>query len=100
MTSHPIITNLQTSLPKGWSKHPSSSHPGHFYYYNQITGAKTWDSEDLVSINDNKALTVEREIVTDVRCLGIEELEKLLAEKKKSKFMMMIILKICRFYNE
>ena len=70
-------------LPPDWSEHPSSSHPGHVYYYNKYTGDKTWDREQLVAMGGNKETVADR--VKVVSSLGIEELEKLLEEKKRAK---------------
>merc|ERR1712098_723906 len=39
-------------LPRGWSRHASSSCPGRFYFFNTETGAKTWDIRDIISGKD------------------------------------------------
>jgi len=67
-------------LPPDWSEHESSSHPGHFYYYNRRTGAKTWDRATLVEMGGTSN---NQEV--DVRTLEIRQLEKLLAAKKKEQ---------------
>ena len=41
-------------LPKGWTKHKSSSRPGHSYYFNKITGEKTWDLSDVLQSKEKE----------------------------------------------
>lgn len=37
------------SLPPGWIKLESKSHPGREYYYNQSTGESTWEMPTAAS---------------------------------------------------
>ena len=70
-------------LPRGWSRHASNSCPGRFYFFNTETGAKTWDIRDIISGKD-----LPKEASTkDINELSIDELEKLLEEKKKRECM-------------
>ena len=73
-------------LPPDWSEHYSTSHPGHVYYYNSKTGAKTWDRDAIlktISMNSDSKQMKKKE--TDINSLDIEELERLLASKKNEK---------------
>ena len=69
-----------SDLPGDWSRHPSSSNPGHVFYFNKRTGAKTWEIEEVLRFEEsNKA---KRRPSTDY---SISELEKMLEEKRKEE---------------
>ena len=68
------------ALPRDWSRHQSERQPGHVYYFNNKTGAKTWNIEDVLSHEkDNKA---KKRPSSDY---SISDLEKMLEEKKEEE---------------
>ena len=46
--NHPAKTTVKPPLPPGWSCHLSKSMPGHCYYFNRFTGARTWDLGEVL----------------------------------------------------
>ena len=67
-------------LPRDWSRHQSASNPGHEYYFNNRTGAKTWDIEEVLSYE--KAKQAKKRPSSDY---SISDLEKMLEEKKEEE---------------
>ena len=78
----------QQSLPPGWTEHESSSHPGHKYYFNSVTGCKTWNREDLIGWTNSNGNVSSQAKVDDNNIddqVEIRQLEMLLANKKKEQ---------------
>ena len=72
--------NQLPPLPDGWTQH-FSRREGRPYYFNKRTGAKTWDIRDIIS-NENLPSSG---VTKDINELSVEELERLLEEKKKKE---------------
>ena len=68
-------------LPRGWSQHESKSNPGRMYYFNEMTGARTWDIRDIVS-RDSLPQT---SVTSDINSLSVSQLEQLLEQRKKEE---------------
>ena len=68
-----------SDLPRDWSRHQSATNPGHEYYFNSRTGAKTWDIEQVLSYEKAKA---KKRPSSDY---SISDLEKMLEEKKEEE---------------
>ena len=78
----------QQPLPPGWTEHESSSHPGHKYYFNSVTGCKTWNREDLIGWTNSNGNVSSQAKVDDNNIddqVEIRQLEMLLANKKKEQ---------------
>ena len=73
-----------SDLPRDWSCHPSSSNPGHVFYFNKKTGARTWEIEEVRRYEEGReeARMAKRRPSSDY---SISELEKMLEEKKKDE---------------
>ena len=75
-------------LPYGWSCRVSKSYPGHVYYFNSITGDKTWKLEDLMmQVSYSHPSQVKHSLKADDKellSLGLDELSDLLAVKKQN----------------
>ena len=86
-------------LPHGWSRHESTKIPGKFYYFNELTGARTWDLRDVGPRHDKPSTSNTPSRGTahsrgpsnmtvpspDINSLSVEQLEQLIEKKKKQE---------------
>ena len=62
-------------LPVDWTEHQSKSCPGHVYYFNSRTGAKTWNRQEVLGLH-------KKDKTED---FSISQLEKMLEQKREEE---------------
>ena len=68
-------------LPVDWTRHQSKSNPGHVYYFNSRTGAKTWDRQQVFSYEENVRNKKEKKTAD----FTISQLEQMLEQKREEE---------------